>query len=281
MSNDLSNLPRPDGVYVIYSMDATCSDERIDNMGPLNEFRYWPQPAPIADWMQTEDNNDYSYDYLGREYETNMSIYRSAEDAEAPNVPVELVTELNEDGFEFQFSLDGSDYWMRLVPDDRYPMSEWRSSDHEQWAVVLDGKLEWESDDTGAREVWTFEVEPATNVPERPMGRHRKWVADLTFEQWEAFASNYCIELHDNGMPVDYTDTMGSLTEFGLLPAISVDNTEGWGDNFGDPVIDSSFYCSFYTLPRQYSDDRGAMVEDARIAGVEDMLEDYLSTPTF
>jgi len=260
--DDLSKLPRPDGVYVIYSMDATCSDQRIDNMGPLNESRYWPESSPIGEWVQTEDNSEYSYDYLGREFETGNSVYRNAEDAEAHTVPEEVLD--LPIGYGFEFSLDEADYYMKIGPSPYM---------HEEWLKVT-GEQDW--NESGSAEVWEVEVEEVEteDVPERPMGRHRKWVALLTFDQWQAFANNYCIDLHDNGMPKQYVDTMGSITEYGHLPAICVENTEGWGDNFGDPVIDSNFYCSFFTVPREYSNDRGAMQWDARERGAEALLAD-------
>jgi hypothetical protein len=75
-------------------------------------------------------------------------------------------------------------------------------------------------------------------------GMHRKWVAELTIDQWRKFADDYSIDLRPNGFPTDYTDTMGSITEHGLIDAVAVDNTEGWDDNHGN-VIDSSMYVSF------------------------------------
>ena len=264
---DISTLPRPDGVYIIYSMDAICEDKRIDNMGPLNEHRYWPQDdrANIGEWTLTEDNSEYQFGYLYSENPGNsMSVYLSAEDASSPAVPYEVLTDDEMPvGFGFEFSINGADYYMKM---DDAPFFE------ETWRKVT-GSQDWNAE--GTEEVWEVKVEDVTfqDIPERPMGRHRKWVGMLTFEQWEAFARNYCIDLHENGMPEHYEETMGSLTEFGHLPAICIDNTEGWGDNFGDPVIDSSFYCSFFTIPRDYSNDRGAMVEDARNGGRKYAIE--------
>lgn len=78
------------------------------------------------------------------------------------------------------------------------------------------------------------------------LGRHRKWVAELTLEQWQAVASALCIELEDDGYtPRDYEETLGSITEHGHLDAVCVDNTEGWTPT---RVIDSSLYVSFGTL---------------------------------
>lgn len=76
-------------------------------------------------------------------------------------------------------------------------------------------------------------------------GRHRKWTALLSRAEWLVFANRYIIELDGNGYPVDYEDTMGSLTEFGHLFAVSVDNSEGWGTAWGPEFVDSGFYVSF------------------------------------
>lgn len=78
---------------------------------------------------------------------------------------------------------------------------------------------------------------------------HRKWVGELTPEQWESFAGRYCIDLDDDGIPSEGGETLGSMTEYGLIPAVSVDNTEGWGapDVGTHPVYDSRMYVSIAT----------------------------------
>lgn len=78
-------------------------------------------------------------------------------------------------------------------------------------------------------------------------GMHRKWVGELTREQWRAFAEGYCIDLDEDDLPTDFMDTMGSITEYGHIPAVAVDNTEGWGCSYWgyEAVIDSQFYLSF------------------------------------
>jgi hypothetical protein len=82
---------------------------------------------------------------------------------------------------------------------------------------------------------------------------HRKWCGELTWERWLEFASRYCIDLDDDGMPEHYNDTMGSLTEYGHIPAIHVDNSEGWNSGYDDGgVFDSNFYISmadYYVEP--------------------------------
>jgi hypothetical protein len=93
----------------------------------------------------------------------------------------------------------------------------------------------------------------ATELPdddfdgESGQGQHRKWVAELSYDEWLVFADSYIIDLNDEGMPESYEETMGSLTiEYGHIPSISVDNSEGWNSP-GTPgeVIDSTFYLSF------------------------------------
>ena len=79
------------------------------------------------------------------------------------------------------------------------------------------------------------------------LGRHRKWVAELTRAEWVIFADRYIIDLDGNGYPERYEDTMGSLTEFGHLFAVAVDNSEGWQDANGPQWVDSQFYVSFAT----------------------------------
>lgn len=78
-------------------------------------------------------------------------------------------------------------------------------------------------------------------------GQHRKWVGELTWDEWLVFADSYVIDLDSQGIPERYEETLGSLTvEYGHIPAMSVDNAEGW-DSPGcrGSVIDSGFYISF------------------------------------
>ena len=76
-------------------------------------------------------------------------------------------------------------------------------------------------------------------------GRHRKWTAELTRQEWELFAHAYIIDLNERGFPVDYEDTLGAITEYGHLDAVAVDNSEGWNCSSFDGVIASQFYVSF------------------------------------
>lgn len=80
---------------------------------------------------------------------------------------------------------------------------------------------------------------------EAGQGQHRKWTADLSRAEWLIFADAYLIDLDENGYPREYEETMGAITEYGHLEAISYDNREGWNSGYGDPVLDSRFYISF------------------------------------
>jgi hypothetical protein len=73
------------------------------------------------------------------------------------------------------------------------------------------------------------------------IGRHRKWVGLLTRQDWLTVAERLCIELDDNFLPENYEDTMGAITEYGVIPAIAIDNTDGWTPT---RVIDSNIFMS-------------------------------------
>jgi hypothetical protein len=76
-------------------------------------------------------------------------------------------------------------------------------------------------------------------------GHHRTWVAELSYAEWLVLADRYHIDLDQHGLPVNCEDTLGSLTEYGLLPAVAVDNRQGWESPGDFSVIDSSFFVSF------------------------------------
>lgn len=67
-------------------------------------------------------------------------------------------------------------------------------------------------------------------VPEGTVTAHAKWVAELTEAEWRLFADAYLIELDEHGAPAECEQTLGSLTEYGIIPAVSVDLAEGWQD---------------------------------------------------
>ncbi len=79
-------------------------------------------------------------------------------------------------------------------------------------------------------------------------GHHRKWAGLLPGDRYEEFMEAYLIDLDDDGLPTNYCETMGSMTGYGILPAISVDDAEGWGSAWTGPnggVIDSNIYISY------------------------------------
>ena len=85
-------------------------------------------------------------------------------------------------------------------------------------------------------------------------GHHRKWAGILPGSRYEEFAEAFMIDLGDDGLPTSFCETMGSLTEYGALPAISIDDTEGWGSGWTGPnggVIDSNIYISYMLKEKQ------------------------------
>jgi hypothetical protein len=93
-------------------------------------------------------------------------------------------------------------------------------------------------------------------------GYHRKWVAELTRDEWLAFADAYAVDLDADGYPDRYEETLGSITEHGHLEAVSVDNREGWDDYYSnDTVINSGMYVSF-----AYASDPSVTDEDRELA---------------
>lgn len=89
-------------------------------------------------------------------------------------------------------------------------------------------------------------------------GHHRTWAAELNYAEWLVLADRYYIDLDDGGLPVNCGDTLGSLTEYGLLPALVVDNREGWESPGDFSVIDSSFFVSFAVVDPQRASHRPA-----------------------
>jgi len=85
-------------------------------------------------------------------------------------------------------------------------------------------------------------------------GHHRKWAGILPGSRYEEFAEAFMIDLREDGLPERHEETMGSLTEYGMIPAISVDDTEGWGSGWTGPnggVIDSNIYISYMLKEKQ------------------------------
>lgn len=172
------------GVYVIYSADVLGSDREIDGMGP---FRVAPDHGPYArpmpgDWVLTEGDEQYDYEYLGDE-SGDPSYYPAG-----------------------AFDSQGLETVDTIDPDD-----------------------------------------PRADSTDYGEGRHRKWVAELSLADWRACADMLCIDLDARGVPEEYDDTCGSITEYGHIPAVCVRNDEGWSPT---NVIDSSLYVSFFSYGR-------------------------------
>lgn len=75
---------------------------------------------------------------------------------------------------------------------------------------------------------------------------HRKWIAYLTEKQLRNFIENYLCE---EPFAPSSCDTMGALTEFGLMPAYAIESvSEGWYDLSGDPVVYGSCFISEFVL---------------------------------
>lgn len=84
-------------------------------------------------------------------------------------------------------------------------------------------------------------------------GIHRKWVVDdLNHEEFLALANDRGWDLDDDDRPTRYEDTMGSITEYGHLPAVAIDDQEGW--SYGGEVIYAQFYVTIGELPMGVSE---------------------------
>lgn len=154
----------------------------------------------------------YSADILGREDEIEgMGPFRKAPEhgAFAKPFPGEWVQTEGDDQYEYEY----------LVDDDRHRAHYLPAGEVFEGADPDDERFIGE-------------------------GRHRKWVAELTIDEWREVADALCIGLHPNGVPIKYGETLGSITEHGRLAAVAVDNTEGWSPI---DVIDSNLYVSFAT----------------------------------
>lgn len=206
-------------VYIIYDADVLSDSARvIENMSPAKHvlagwgenWRPDERPEAVAAseaFRETEDDSNYEFGYLAKE--SNQPRYRGVEDEEE--------MKCGRCGAVLVYSRD-LDTWLTFEegPDDVDTSSD-------------------TCDEAG---------ETPHDYPGR--GRHRKWVGQLTRAQWRHFASAYCIDLDDNDLPESFELTMGSITEFGHLDAISVDNREGWEDYSGtNEVISSGMYISF------------------------------------
>lgn len=213
-------------VYIIYDMSL------LDN-GNGNPFKGMDPTTKegIGHWIETEDDDNYDYGYLADE--CGRSSYAAAADAETPHFGDEVYEDIKM-GYGFEFHYDGADYYMKIGS---APYFE------ESWAKVTDNSG---YDGMGAWvEGFKIEYIDFEDVPDKPQGRHRKWCGELSWNEWLRFASEFIIDLDERGYPTHYEQTMGSLTMHGLMPAVAIDNSEGWEMMGGPDVITSHFWTTF------------------------------------
>lgn len=101
-------------------------------------------------------------------------------------------------------------------------------------------------------------------------GRHRKWVATLSEEEFDAWlsAEAYTGRVHarESGEP-----TMGMITEFGWLPAYSLTDEQGaWNLGGWDPVILRNAYVGEYALATSDQVPADVQRELATLYGMEE-----------
>lgn len=206
---------RPDGVYIIYSADIVGPETDIDKMDPTHVSGY---REAFEEFVQTEGDEQYDFGYL------------ADEDDRADYLPVA-------DGPEYQHDCEGCEFLYTTLRRGS-KVDVYRSCSPEDSGYVIRRSSD------PADYMTTDDLERAGCEIE-PAGRHRKWVAELTPERWQRFADVFCIDLdEDTLVPTNYEETMGSITEHGHIPAVAVDNTEGWSPMH---VIMSQMYVSFYT----------------------------------
>lgn len=201
-------------VYIIYTADVVGSSGEIERMSPERHLPFSDgsrerlMRTVAARFTLTEDDDQYDYGYLAEE--TGNVAYRAVADTPACVVCASCANPCawSDDDAYLVHGTVGSDGDIYQTPEDSD-----RDMDH--------------TAESGYQ------------------GRHRKWVGELTRYEWLLFAGMYNVTVDGNGYPEDYEDTMGSLTEHGLLFAVSVDNSEGWQDFSGPLFVSSSFYVSF------------------------------------
>lgn len=218
-------------VYVIYGADVTSDSESfIDRMSPARHIlagwskSYRPKDRVHAAeaagaFTETEGNDAYEFSYLASE--TGNPRFRGVDDES------EMKCERCGAVLVYSRKRESHATW-----DDGPEDIDWTND-----SSCPDEFLDPAADYTGANA-----GEDMHQYPGR--GRHRKWTAELTRNQWTQFAYVYGIGLDDNGIPEEFELTGGSITEHGHLDAISVDNSGGWDDESGE-VITSSMYLSF------------------------------------
>lgn len=208
--------------YVIYSIDITREAEYlVDHMDPNAIGRTDGRVGAVSLdglWRQTEGDEQYEFDYLADEM--------AGSDHPCPRCNGERTTDEHftaPDGFVGVGIVDVASY--RSMDGERYITEE-------RPCPGCGG--------TGGS-AWSYRN-----------GYHRKWVGELNHDQYLALANDRGWDLDDDDRPERFNDTMGSITEYGHLPAIAVEDDEGW--SYGGEVIMAQFYVTMGELPLGYSE---------------------------
>jgi hypothetical protein len=209
--------------YVIYSIDLTRDGEHLVNqmdpnaIGANEATAYDYGPSLKGRWHETEGDEQYDYNYLADE----MSGRRDCPMCGGERTTIER--------------FDAPEGFVGVGIIDRQP--PYFASD--SWHISEERPCETcgGSGDESSR---------------YRNGWYRKWVAELTHPEYLRLADDRGWDLDDDDRPTRFNDTMGSLTEHGHLPAIAVDDDEGW--TYGGEVIYAQFYVTMGELPLGYSE---------------------------
>jgi hypothetical protein len=92
-------------------------------------------------------------------------------------------------------------------------------------------------------------------------GKHRKWVAELTEEEFDAWLNDECYanrwEAREDG-----ERTMGMITDLGWLPAYALnDDPMAWNRGGVTQVIDRQAYVGEYALASELPEEANALYE--------------------
>lgn len=217
--------------YVIYSIDLTRDAEHMLGRGWLDPNgipRHTGETLSLDGlWRQTEGDEQYEYDYLADELEGSGRPCRTCNGVGATEEEFTAPEDFVGVGIVGTFG----NAW--LHSEDRSHVSR----DHIFVRELRPCETCGGSGDLAAvfRNGW-----------------HRKWVAELTHDEYLMLAKDRCWELDDDDRPKEYTDTMGSITEHGHLPAIAIEDDEGW--SYNGEIIMAQFYLTMGELPLGYSE---------------------------
>lgn len=201
----------PTSVYIIYSADVISEDSSdIDGMSPAKHLSHINGGEIIAaKFTETEGDDQYDYGYLGNESDDPRYFPYGYADSEG-------LTEA-EDPIDCP-DCEGSGI---------------RSAIGEGYCGTCEA---------------SGTLPPFGEGIARGLGQHRKWVGEITLDEWRSFARAYCIDLDDDEiLPTRFENTLGSITEYGCINAICIDNREGWECGYGPVigVLESQMYVSF------------------------------------